>query len=590
MKQFTILSKILFDIVAKVCIMFSSNKIEGGKEMNFRKLTVAALALAMLAGCGSSSASGTTPAASGSADASADTSAPAAGDKSVTVAITADLNTMDYHVATDGTSFIMHSMCIGGLTQLDENAQPVPDLAESWDVSEDGKVYTFHLRDGLTWSNGTPLTAADFVYGWQRLVDPDLQSEYAFIEKAVGVKNASAVFAGELPAEELGVKALDDKTFEVTLDNPSGFMLGLTAFPSFFPLNKEFFEAEGDNFALSIDDMIFCGPYVMSGWKAGNEYTFTKNPNYWNAANCDAYADEVVFRFAPDTQSAALAYMQDHELDVVTLSGELVDQYADTEGYTNRLTGYAWRLEINLENESLANLNLRKALSLSIDRDSIAKDVLKDGSVAAEGFIPKEFAYGPDGKDYRETAGVVVDYDIETAQKFYADAVAELGGDPTITLLFEDSEASKAVAENIQYMWQSNLPGLTVNLDSKTKKERLNLMNELNFDIGLTRWGPDYADPQTYMDLYKSDTDGYNKSYFSDEYDAIMNKAETGEDAADAVARWNDMIEAEKIILDDVALIPVYQNGGAMLINPAIDGIEFHNAGVDSYRFITVAE
>ncbi len=557
--------------------------------MNFRKLTVAALALAMLAGCGSSSAPAA-PAESGGADATADTSTETTGGKTLTVAITADLNTMDYHVATDGTSFIMHSMCIGGLTQLDENAQPAPDLAESWDVSEDGTVYTFHLRDGLTWSNGTPLTANDFVYGWQRLVDPELQSEYAFIETAVGVHNASAVFNGELPAEELGVKALDDKTFEVTLDQPCGFMLGLTAFPSFFPLNKEFFEAEGDNFSLSINDMIFCGPYVMSGWEAGTEYTFTKNPNYWNAANCGDYADEVVFRFAPDTQSAALAYMQDHTLDVVTLSGELVDQYADTEGYTNRLTGYAWRLEINLNNEALANKNLRKALSLSINRDSIAKDVLKDGSVAAEGFIPKDFAFGPDGKDYRETAGNMVDFDVEAAQKFYADAVAELGGDPTITLLFEDSEASKAVAENIQYMWQSNLPGITINLDSKTKKERLNLMNELNYDIGLTRWGPDYADPQTYMDLYKSDTDGYNKSYFSADYDAILNKAETGEDAADANARWNDMIEAEKIVLEDVALIPVYQNGGAILINPAVSGIQFHNAGVDSYRFVTIAD
>ncbi len=267
-------------------------------------------------------------------------------DKNVTVAINADLNTMDHHVATDGQSFIMQSMVIGGLVSLDAEGQPVPDLAESWDISEDGTVYTFHIRPDANWSNGTPVTAQDFVYAWQRLDSGDLQSEYAFLLETICVKNAHEVFDGSAAPEDLGIKAIDDKTLEVTLTQPVGFMLGLMSFPSFFPLNQEFFEAHKDSYAQSIDDILYCGPYVFSEWVENSEYTFTKNPAYWDAANYGDYADEVVFKFISEAQSAALSYQQG-ELDVVTLTGDLVDQYGSDPGFTQRLQGYAWRLNVN---------------------------------------------------------------------------------------------------------------------------------------------------------------------------------------------------------------------------------------------------
>ena len=267
-------------------------------------------------------------------------------DQNVTVAINADLNTMDHHVATDGGSFIMQSMCIGGLVELDENAQPVPDLAESWDVSEDGTVYTFHIREDANWSNGTPVTAQDFVYAWQRLDSGELASEYAFLLETVCVKNAHEVYEGTVAPEELGVKAVDDKTFEVTLTQPVGFFLGLMAFPSFFPLNQEFFESHADNYAQTIDDILYCGPYKFTEWVENSEYTFTLNEGYWNADAQKAFADEVVFKFISEAQSAALSYQQG-EIDVVTLTGDLVDQYGGDAGFTQRLQGYGWRLNVN---------------------------------------------------------------------------------------------------------------------------------------------------------------------------------------------------------------------------------------------------
>ena len=507
---------------------------------------------------------------------------------SVVVTIESDLNTMDHHVATDGTSFIMQSMCIGGLAALDSEGQPIYDLAENWEVSEDGTVYTFYIRDGVNWSNGTPLTAHDFVYGWRRLNDPELASEYAFILETIGVKNAAAAHKGEVPLEDMGVEAVDDKTFVVTLDQPCGFLLSLMSFPSFFPLNQEFFEAHEATYAQSIDDLLYCGPYTFTKWEENTEYTFTKNPEYWDAANCTDDMDEVVFRFVSESQSAALAYQQG-DIDAVKLSGDLVDQYKDDPGFTQRLEGFAWRVSINQQQESgiFDNLNFRKALTLSIDRDVIANDVLKDGSVAAVGFIPMQFAFGPDGTDYRDTAGDLLTFDVEAAQAALEEAKKELGVDNfSITLLYEtDSEAPGKVAINLQSMWKENL-GIEVTLLPKTKKERLQLMNNLDYDLGLTRWGPDYADPQTYLDLYKSDISGYNGAYFNDEFNALMNKAETGEDSTDLEKRWADMVEAERMLLDDVAMIPVFQMGSAMLINPNITGIEFHSAGVDSYRHI----
>jgi oligopeptide transport system substrate-binding protein len=552
--------------------------------LNLKKLLSLALAGMMLVGCGTGTSTSTGTETGG-------TDAPHAepqvndADAEVVVAFDADLNTMDHHIATDGNSFIMQSMCYSGLTSLDAAGTPVPELATSWDVSDDGLVYTFHIAEDATWSNGTPVTAADFVYGWQRLDAPETASEYAFILDTIHVVNAAEVNAGEKPLEELGVKAVDDKTLEVTLTLPCDFLLGLMAFPSFFPLNQEFFEAQGDQFALSPENMIYCGPYEMTGWEQGNAYTFTRRDDYFNN---DANAVKtVVFRFQQDTQSALLEF-QSGNIDVVKLQGEQVDMYKDEPGFTNRLQGYLWYIPVNLTVDRLQNLNLRKALHYAINRESIANDVLKDGSIAAQGEIPVELATGPDGKDFRETAGVITEYDPDKAAECYAAAVEELGGDVTLELMFEDSEASKAVAENLQQQFQTNCPGLTVTLNSKPKKERLALMKDQQYELGLTRWGPDYADPQTYMDLFLSTNVSNNQGrYASEAYDELVLKATQGEDATDSAKRWADLIEAERLMVaEDFAVIPIYQNGGAMMINTSLRNINFHSAGVDDYRHI----
>jgi oligopeptide transport system substrate-binding protein len=211
-----------------------------------------------------------------------------------------------------------------------------------------------------------------------------------------------------------------------------------------------------------------------------------------------------------------------------------------------------------------------------------------DGSIGAEGIIPVALATGPDGKDFRETAGKLTEYNKDKAAEFYAKAVEELGGDVTLELMFEDSEASKAVAEYIQAKLKETCPGMEVTLNSKPKKERLELMKSQKYELGLTRWGPDYADPQTYMDLFLSTNVSNNQGrYNSADYDALVLKGTEGEDATDSNKRWQDFIDAEKLMVaEDYAVIPIYQNGGAMMINPDVTNVNFHSAGVDDYRHI----
>ena len=504
----------------------------------------------------------------------------------VTLQAPTPLISMDPVVVTDGTSFSALTMCFSGLMSLDADGNPVPDAAESFTVSDDGTLYTFKLRDGAVWSNGDPVTANDFVYAWDRMRSEESAADYAFLWDICAVES---------------YKAVDDLTFEVKLSSPSGFFLGLTAFPSMFPINAKVAQEKGDQYALSTGDMVYNGPYTMTGWTAGYSFEFEQNPTYWDAANFDAkYAKKVIFREITDTQTALMEY-ESGNLDTVSLSGEQVDANSSAPGFVNRLAGYMYYLAINQGNNhhnrtgaaDLSNANIRKAISFAIDREEIAR-VLNDGSVAAGGIVPIDLAANPaTGADFREDQGYIVSYDEAKAKDFYAKGVAELGHDVTFDLLYGSDEGDSIIKAAEQVQSYLEAVGFTVNLNPQPKKERLNLAgteDDHDFDVMLTRWGPDYADPQTYMDLFLTESVDYNDGGYSSEvYDSLVHDAEFGAGVSDANMRWSLFLEAEKqLIVEDAAVVPVFQAGGAMIINPNISGIEFHSAAVDSYRHIVV--
>ena len=542
-----------------------------------KKLFTLLLTLLFLVGCGSGGGSSTpTAEPSGGGETAA---------RAVTIQAPTPLISMDSAIATDGTSFSALTMCTGGLMSLDADGQAVEDMAESYEMSEDGLTYTFHIRD-TKWSNGDPVTAFDFEYAWNRVLDPDTASDYSWIFETANVESFEAV---------------DEKTFVVKLLAPSGFFLSLTAFPTFFPLDQKFVEEKGDQFATSVNDLNYNGPYKMTSWTPGYSFEFELNEDYWDAANFAAnYAPKVVFREITDTQTALMEY-EAGNLDTVALSSEQVTANEGVEGFVNKLTGYMYYLSINMGNNvhdragaaDLANANVRQAILYAINREEIAR-VLNDGSIVAGGIVPVGLAFNPDtGKDFRDDNGAITAYDVAKAQEFYKKGAEELGHDVVIDLLYGTDEGDSIIkaAEQIQSFLEE--AGFTVNLNGKPKKERLALAgtdNDHDYDVMLTRWGPDYGDPQTYMDLFVSTNASNNDGgYKSEAYDALVYDAERGEGMSDPAKRWADFLEAEKVLVfEDAAVVPVFQAGGAMIINPSISGIEFHSASVDSYRHIVV--
>ena len=562
-----------------------------------KKLLTLLIVLFMLVGCG------------GGSNTETEAAAPL---KEATIQVPADIMSMDPQIATDGQSFSAQNMCFAGLTQLDADGNPVPDVAESWTVSEDGCVYTFKLRETY-WSNGDKVTANDFVYAWQRLTTPETVSDYNWLLETANVVNSDCYDpeSGHTPAD-LGIKAIDDATFEVTLSQPTGFFLQIVSFPSTFPLNQKFYESVGDQYALKLENLLFNGPYKMTSWDGGYGYTFELNDKYFDYANyVGKYADKVNFRIVADTQSALMDY-EAGNLDYVALNGAQVKANENKEGYTARLGSYNFYLILNLNylakdaNPVTSNLNARKAMAYAIDREDVCK-TLNDGSVAAAGLVPFKLAANPEtGADFRDDAGNLLSFDQAKAKEFFEAAKKELGKDElTLKLMYSSDQGDPEIVSATRIAAQLEEVGFVVELDPQPKKSRLNVYQHVvvedqngnklpveertaDFEASLTRWGPDYGDPQTYMDLFwSSNYSNNNGGYMSDAYDAAMTLAESA--GTSAIDRWNAFIEAEKILIaEDYGVVPVFQNGGACLINPLISGIEFHSASVDVFRHIVV--
>ena len=553
--------------------------------MNMKRIVALVLAMVMvlgLAACGGSSAPAATaaPAAAGDA-APADTAAAADDDKVLNVMVEVEVESLDPQVATDGTSFEVMANFTDGLTQMDADGAAVPAIAESWDVSEDGTVYTFHLRQDANWSNGEPVTADDFIFAWQRAVDPALASEYSYMFSQIGqVKNAAAIIAGEMDKSELGVKAIDSKTLEVTLEVPVSYFLSLMYFPTFYPVNQAFFEGLADGtFGTSPETVLSNGAFVLTSYEpAALSFSLTKNPDYYDADKVQL--DGLNYQVIKDSQQAYMSY-QNGDLDIVMLSGDQVEQVEGDPELTITGAGYLWYLTLNMDKvPALDNQNMRLALSNAVNRASIVGDVVKDGSVATYTAVPPQFAAGPDGSDFSADQTMFSDVcadDAAKAAEYYEAAKAELGTDTfEFDLLVEDQTETQNVAAVIKDQVEKALPGVTLNIKVEPKKQRVADIQDGNYEVCLTRWGPDYADPMTYLGMWVTDCDN-NYGLWSDaEFDAIIADCTTGAYITDAEARWNAMYDAEKIVMDQAVIVPMYTKANANMIKTGVEGIEFH--------------
>ena len=544
------------------------------------KKTKAVLALLMagtmmlgVVGCGGSSDTAGT-------EASASDSASAGSSSDMNVMLETPVESLDPQQATDGTSFEVIADYTDGLMQMDADGQAVPAIAESYDLSDDGLTYTFHLRSDAKWSNGTPVTAADFVFAWQRAVDPAVASEYAYMLSDIGqVKNAAEIIAGKKDKSELGVTAVDDVTLQVELNVPVSYFLSLMYFPTFYPVNEEFFNSCGDTFATSPETTLSNGAFVLDSYEpAATAFHLTKNADYYDAAKVQLSG--LSYQVIQDSQQALMSY-QTGALDTTLVNGEQVDQVKDDPEFMTVGAGYLWYVSPNMSAvPELANLNVRLAMTMAIDRDAITADVLKDGSAATYTAVPTEFAAGPDGSDFSGDQSKFSDvcrFDAAAAADYWAKGLEELGiTELSLDMVVDADDAPQKVAQVLKEQWETTLPGLTVNLVVEPKKQRVQDMQEGNFQLGLTRWGPDYADPMTYLGMWTTDNSNNYGLWSNADYDAIIAECTTGDLCTDAEGRWARLYDAEQIVMDEAVIYPLYTQCNAEMLSSKVTGVEYH--------------
>ena len=538
----------------------------------------AAMALSLLAGCGTAAEAG------GAATGEASGEAGSAGSKKITYSVSADPETLDPGQNNYARSSIFLQNLFHGLYKFAEDGQVVPSLAEGYDVDETGLHYTFHLRKDLKWSDGTPLTAHDFEYSWKRTLSPELASKGA--DYLYYVKNGEAYNQGEATADDVGVKATDDTTLEVELENPTAYFVDLTTSSTYFPVKQETVESP-DTWTKSADTYVCNGPFMLKEIKPQDKYVMVKNPNYVEAGTVKL--DEVDFVVIETSESVLAAYTN-NELDVDdNLSTQALTQYKDSgELKTSDRIG-TYYLDINNEHEPFNDPRVRKALAMTIDRNLLINNVIQCDYKPAYGFVP----YGiPDitdtTKSYRDVTGDLFSEDTEAAKQLLSDAGYPGGeGFPAFTYITFNNALDTDIAQALQSMWKEKL-GIQMEIVTYESKVYWDEIEKGNFDVARDGWTGDYPDPMTNLDLFMLNTTGDDCRWTGEkanQYDALL---QANLASVDQTERMSNFQEAEKILMDDMPIIPVYYMTTQYLVKPNITGVTKNIIGHTLFEYADV--
>lgn len=543
--------------------------------MKFRKILAMVMALALLcatfAACGdtsgTSSSAGTSSAASDSGDSSAaEEGETATGGSGGTLNMrnTMEPTSLNTLLATYAYDFTPINAMIECLYRDDENDVPQPAGAETVDISDDKLVYTFHLREDATWSNGDPVVATDYEFAWQQALNPEVASDYAYM--LYFIHNAEPYFNGEVEWSEVGVKVIDDYTLEVTLDNPLPYATDLFAFPTLAPINQKFYEEVGaDKYATDAEYFCCNGMYELTEWSHNSEIVFEKREDYWNAA--EVGPDKIVYKIITDSQAGLNSYLS-REIDYTDLdSGEVVQQ-AEAAGFEVGVkpARSSYYLIVNTEDEFMSNQNLRLALAYSIDKQALVDTVYQNDNQPMTSFTPPAImgAAGADGPSFQEALleerGEMypASGDLEKAQEYLQAALEELGctvDELNLSIDCADDSLRRNCATFLQEQWRQNLglENITVN-SMQTKQVSANRQSG-DYCMSLGGWSPDYNDAINFLDLWVTDG-GNNDSFWSnEEYDNLIAQA-TAE--ADEEVRQQYLFDAEEILAAEMPIIPLY--------------------------------
>ena len=560
-------------------------------------LFLAAIMVVSVTACGNSSgeesatpSESTEEAADTGDDATAESDGGAAstGEKVLSVQIGPNPETLDpaLNSAVDGGNMILHTFeC---LLTVDEEGKLAPGQAESWEVSEDGLTWTFHLRDGLKWSDGSDLTANDFVYSWQRVCDPNTAAPYAETVLSM-VEGYEEAIAGDIT--KLNVVAVDDKTLEVHLSSACSYFGSLAAFATLSPVQQATIEANGDAWAVDASTYISNGSFYISEWVPGSYIMCTKNPNYWNA---DAVKlDAIKFNLIEDANASYSAYQTGEVLFIKDVPTEEIPSLeGNPEFHVDPIIG-TYYLSLNTQKAPFDDANVRKALSLAIDREYVAGTLMQGTYTAASNFMGPGWV-DTDGSQFIDNANGGQPYidianheaNVEEAKRLLAEAGYPDGeGFPAITYSTNDAGYHKVVAEYLQQAWAEL--GITLDVDIVEWASFTPMRRNGDYEASRNGWVGDYSDPSNMLDLLYS-TNGNNDGKFNNaEYDAAMDISRTTLDAAE---RSEALHKAEDILMDQAGCVPVAYYNDFWLQSSKITGMWHSAYGYWYFMYADIAE
>ena len=481
-------------------------------------------------------------------------------------ALSAEPETIDPRMSTSLSASAVEAQLFEGLTTLDANNRPVAAAAERWDVSPDGRKITFILRAGIKWSNGEPVTAQDFEYAWKTGLSPELASPNAYMLYCL--KNGEAYATKKAAVSQVGVRAKDDRTLEVELERPTAYFLALTAFHAFYPIHKKTVQAN-EKWSNQPQTLIGNGPFKLSAWVKSSRMELLKNEHYWDQGKVRSAKVEL---FLLDNASTALSMFDSGQLDMgdsipPTEVPRLVKE-GKVSIYPFLGTFY---VSFNVTKPPFDNPKVRQAFALAINRQAIAETLLRGGQIPALAFVPPGVTDANPNEDFRTKGGALLkDNDVATARRLMSEAgFADGAKFPPVTYLYNTSESNKMVAEALQEMWRKNL-GVQVTLSNQEWKVYWDTLDKHNYQLARESWSGDYPDPMTFLDLFVSGGSNNSPDYRNTNYDQLIQQAQN---AVDPTKRMQALHQAEKILIEDAVVAPVFFQTNPVMMRATVKGV-----------------
>lgn len=492
-----------------------------------------------------------------------------------------DMNTTS---STDSISGMIIDHVLEGLLSYDPQGKLIGGVAERWELRNDGA--TFHLREDARWSDGSVVTAHDFVFAWRKVLEPETASTYGFI--LFPISNAREVSEGQVPSTELGVRAIDDRTLEVSFHQPCPYFMGLTAFRTLFPIKESFYHSRNGRYGADAQDLLSNGPFVMTEWVHGASVKMEKNQNYW--AKDRIWLNRIDIPYITEDTNARLNLYRDNK---ISLADELVAETLDGALQERMqvktfLDGAMFYLEFNHRDERITrSKNLRKAIQAIFNTDDLVFKVLGNpGTYPTYTLFPR-WGRGIDGLFTREFPPQRPELNEEKALAYLDAAKKELGVDeiPPIALLADDRPSTQKAAEYLQTLMQQKL-GLEIRIDKQIFKQRLAKTKAGHFDIVIGAWAADYNDLLSYGDLFQYANLNNRGRYNSTEYDRLVSVAQK---SLDVEERMKTFAKMQDLIFEDVVIVPLYERGKIYVQHPRLKGVIRRAIGGDpNFNYVTI--